>query len=95
LRSFGSAGSGSSQFTSGFCHFLAFDAEGNLVVGDQGNQRMQVLTYSDGAHVRTIGSKGSGKGQFQNPSGIAFDGAGHILVAEYGKNISRSSAEVQ
>jgi DNA-binding beta-propeller fold protein YncE len=43
---------------------------------------VQVLRYSDGAHVRTIGSKGVGAGQFQYPTGVAFDAAGHIVVVE-------------
>ncbi len=43
---------------------------------------MQVLRYRDGAHVRTIGSPGEGAGQFQYPSGVAFDAAGHIVVVE-------------
>ena len=34
-------------------------------------------------HVRTIGSEGAGAGQFLNPSGVAFDAAGHIVDVEY------------
>ena len=63
---------------------VAFDLEGNLVVSDGGNHRIQVLRYIDGAHLRTIGKAGLGKGQFNYPSGIAFDGAGHIIVSEFG-----------
>ena len=47
-----------------------------------GNHRVQVLRYSDGAHVRTIGSAGAGAGQFLYPKGVAFDAAGHIVVVE-------------
>ena len=44
---------------------------------------MQVLRYSDGAHVRTIGSFGSGNGQFHGPcGGIAIDSDGLIVVAD-------------
>ncbi len=42
----------------------------------------ETLRYSDGAHVRTIGSAGAGAGLFQRPSGVAFDAAGHIVVVE-------------
>ena len=35
---------------------------------------------------RTIGSFGSGAGQFNYPFGVAFDGAGHIVVADRGNN---------
>ena len=80
IRTIGSWGSGNGQFASGFGYGdgVAFDSEGNLVVADPGNHRVQVLRYSDGAHVRTIGSRGAGAGQFQNPSGVAFDATGHI-----------------
>ncbi len=44
---------------------------------------MQVLRYSDGAHVRTIGGQGSGNGQFYSPyGGIAIDSDGRIVVAD-------------
>ena len=42
-----------------------------------------MLRYSDGAHVRTIGSGGSGNGQFSFPyGGIAIDSDGRIVVAD-------------
>ena len=60
---------------------VAFDGEGNLVVSDGFNSRIQVFRYIDGVHLRTIGSQGAGNGQFNEPWGIAFDGAGHIIVS--------------
>jgi DNA-binding beta-propeller fold protein YncE len=45
-----------------------------------------MFCYRDGAHVRTIGSQGAGAGQFQYPSGVAFDAAGHIVVVELGNH---------
>jgi tripartite motif-containing protein 71 len=61
---------------------IAFDAAAHIVVVD-GNDRVQVLRYSDGAHVRTIGSEGSGNGQFNRPcGGIAIDSDGRIVVAD-------------
>ena len=64
---------------------FAFDDEGNLVVSDHCNHRIQVLRYRDGLHVRTIGSIGTGNGKFMFPfsSGIAFDRSGHLVVADY------------
>ena len=53
------------------------------MVADGDNHRIQVLRYSDGAHLRSFGSYGAGAGQFDQPWGIAFDGAGHIIVSEY------------
>ena len=51
-------------------------------MADGRNHRVQVLRSSDGAHLRTIGSEGSGAGQFNEPRGVAFDSAGHIIVAD-------------
>jgi sugar lactone lactonase YvrE len=62
---------------------VAFDGEGNLVVADSLNHRIQVFRYSDGTHLRSFGSNGAGAGQFNIPFGIAFDGAGHIIVSDY------------
>jgi DNA-binding beta-propeller fold protein YncE len=75
------AGSGIGQF---HCPDggVAFDGEGNLVVSDGSNHRIQVFRYSDGAHLRSFGSAGAGAGQFNIPWGIAFDGAGHIIVSD-------------
>ena len=42
--------------------------------------------HSVGAHLRTIGSCGSGAGQFLEPSGVAFDAAGHIVVVDQGND---------
>jgi tripartite motif-containing protein 71 len=58
-------------------------AAGRIVVVVCNNHRVQVLRYSNGAHVRTIGSEGSGNGQFRNPyGGIAIDSDGRIVVAD-------------
>jgi hypothetical protein len=41
------------------------------------------LRYADGGHVRTIGSLGSGNGQFNSPhGGIAIDSDGRMVVAD-------------
>ena len=86
IRTIGSKGSGNGQLGGsggrGYNGGVAFDSEGNLVVADGDNHRVQVLRYSDGAHVRTIGSKGSDNGQFNYPSAIAIDSDGRIVVAD-------------
>jgi len=83
LRVIGSRGTGDGQFerpNGG----IAFDGEGNLVVADGGNHRIQVLRYTDGALLRTIGSFGARNGQLNKPWGLAFDGAGNLIVCERG-----------
>src|SRR5262249_27606570 len=56
-----------------------------LYVTDNGNHRIDVFR-TDGTFVRTIGSVGSGPGQFRFPRGMADDGRGHLVVCEFGDN---------
>ncbi len=53
---------------------------------DRDNGRVQVLRYRDGAHVRSIGSEGSGAGQLQYPYGVVIDGDGRIVVCDTDNN---------
>ncbi len=48
------------------------DGEGHLIVADANNHRLQVLRLEDGSHVRSIGSEGSGPGQFKEPCGVVL-----------------------
>ena len=64
---------------------VALDAEGNVVVADSWNHRVQVFRL-DGTFVRSFGSEGSGPGQMKKPWGVAVDGAGQILVSERGNH---------
>jgi DNA-binding beta-propeller fold protein YncE len=85
VRVIGSHGYGIGQFKFPYGG-VAFDGGGNLVVCDGDNDRIRVLRYSDGTHLRSIGSSGSWNGQFNLPWSIAFDGAGHIIVSEHGNH---------
>jgi tripartite motif-containing protein 71 len=72
-------GSGAGQFShpSG----IAFDVAGHIVVVEFGNRRVQVLRYTDGAHVRFIGC--SDIGNIPDPcGGVAIDSDGRIVVAD-------------
>jgi hypothetical protein len=48
-----SRGAGNGQFNIPWG--AAFDGAGHIIVSEIRNDRVQVLRYSDGAHVRTIG----------------------------------------
>jgi DNA-binding beta-propeller fold protein YncE/ubiquitin C-terminal hydrolase len=68
---------------------LAFDKDGNLVVADEENNRVQVLNSSDGTYIRTITGiiNGGRGGQLNAPCGIAFtDDGKHIIIADFGNN---------
>ena len=56
-------------------------SQGNVYVADMANNRIQVFG-PDGKALRTIGSAGSGEGQFQEPRGIAVDSQGNLYVAD-------------
>ncbi len=81
LRAFGSSGTSNGQFM--MPRGLAFDPEGNVIVGDYSadNGLIQVFRGSDGRHLRNIGKKGCGNGEFRHPTSVALDGAGHLVVA--------------
>jgi sugar lactone lactonase YvrE len=91
----GEEGKNPGQFTD--AKSIAFDREGQIVVADTGNNRIQVvkkkiddlssksnlLTPTD---VRCIGRLGNGPGEFNNPTDFAFNVHGQIIVADTGNN---------
>ena len=64
---------------------VAVDKNGALWVLDKNNPRVVKLDDS-GAILTTIGSKGSSKGQLDDPTDIAIAGNGDIYVADRGNN---------
>lgn len=57
------------------------DREGNVVVADRSNNRVQVFR-PDGSFRHRFGSQGSAPGQFDRPAGVAVDSRGRIVVAD-------------
>ena len=83
-KSFGSPGSGPSQFSNP--ESVAIDTGGNILVVDNCNHRIQQLS-STGKHLRTVGTQGSGPLQFQWPEGITVHPiAGKVYVADSGNH---------
>lgn len=60
---------------------VAVGPDGKVYVADTGNQRVQIFD-SNGNYVDTLGSSGSGPGQFTDPYGVAVDSNGNIYVAD-------------
>jgi len=63
---------------------LALAKDGDLLVADSCNHRVQILDRNTGAYKGTIGVMGRGDGQFTYPFGVAVDGKGRIYTVEYG-----------
>jgi hypothetical protein len=80
LSAYGSPGSDVGQFNTP--QGLAVDSNGRVIVADQGNNRLVVLSY-DGTEFGYLGSFDAG---FSGPTGVAVDAWDHIVVADTGNN---------
>ena len=61
---------------------LAVSPDSALMVASHADDTLSVYSLPDGQHIRTFGSEGTGKGQFDCPSKVCFSATGSILVAE-------------
>ena len=82
IRSFGTRG-----FGQGECNHplvVAVDGEGNILVADCYNRRIQKST-AEGHFLAAVGNRGSGPLQWQEPFGIAFNSSnGKVYVTDKG-----------
>ena len=70
LQSFGTRGSGQGQFDD--LHGVAVDGEGNILVADYYNNRIQKFT-GDGQFLKAVGTEGCGPLEFHLVKDIAFN----------------------
>ena len=70
MLSFGKQGSGQGQFQ--HPRGVAVDGEGNILVVDSANNRIQIF-IAEGHFTKTVGSNGSGPLQFFHPAGIMLN----------------------
>ena len=54
---------------------------GDVFVADTGNHRVAVFSQ-DGEFIRTIGSQGTGPGQFKYPTSVAISPNGELYVSD-------------
>ena len=54
----------------------------NIYVADSGNDQIRKYQIGNGTHVADFGSNGSANGQFNDPYGVSYDGAGNLWVAD-------------
>lgn len=60
---------------------ICVDRDGNIIVGDRRNNRIQVFNF-EGKFKFAFGSKGSGDGQLELPAGVTVDRQNRIIVAD-------------
>lgn len=80
IGEFGRIGQDKGQFTNP--DGVAVDAKGLIYVGDSGNGRIQVFDKKL-QFIRTIGSKGTGNGQFNWISGLCVTDRNEIVVSDF------------
>ncbi|HHB90025.1 MAG TPA: TIGR03663 family protein [Anaerolineae bacterium] len=74
---------------------IAFTQDGNLLVTDTGNKRVQVFT-PEGEPITQFGGAGIEEGYFDEPVGIAVDAEGNIYVADtWNQRIQKFSPDFQ
>ena len=72
---------------------MAVAPDGNLVVAEMGNSRVQILS-PHGTPVHSFGEPGERPGQFLAPCGIAVDHDGSIFVADaFGTRVQKFSQD--
>jgi tripartite motif-containing protein 71 len=88
----GSSGSGDGEFSG--IRGIAIALDGNLLVVDEGNYRIQKLNSTTGAFISKFGTSGNADGEFSAPAGVATDSSGNIYVADmYNNRIQKFSSD--
>ncbi len=95
LLKFGSQGAANGRFDWAKLYYfqgIAIDNEGNALVTDTWNNRIQKFDQS-GNYLSGFGSRGSGPGYMDNVCAIALDRNGTVWVGDYKYRIQRFDAQ--
>jgi DNA-binding beta-propeller fold protein YncE len=65
---------------------VVVDRDHNMIVTDQGNHRVQMINYTTGQLLRSVGGFGEGESQFANPCGLAIHPSGQIVICDSGNH---------
>ena len=84
VRNMGSCGSGPGQFR--FPYGMDMDREGDLVVSEFGNNRVQRIDKATGKGLGTWGSAGREVGQMAYPWGVFVDKRDRVVAVDAGNN---------
>jgi sugar lactone lactonase YvrE len=80
----GTVGTGPGEFNSPYDVAVTSDGQ-TIFVSDSGNHRIQKFTRQ-GTHLLSIGSQGSGIGQFTSPKGLSFSRDDALFVVDSGNH---------
>jgi len=80
LKKLGGKGANSGQFNYPGGVSLLNDNE--ILVADQGNDRIQHIKIQTGTVVKSFGKHGAGKGEFKSPLDVCLDDEGRIVVTD-------------
>lgn len=80
LQTIGREGGGPGEFT--YVTDVAFDAGGNMYVGEHGREDRIQKFDGEGRFLTTWGRSGEGPGEFHRPQGLVIDEEGSLYVAD-------------
>jgi len=55
---------------------------GNLILSDYNNNRIQILNVEDGIFLKSFGSQGSSPDQLSDPAGMEIDNDNYLYVCD-------------
>lgn len=84
VRNMGTAGSGPAEYR--FPYGLDQDVDGNLIVTEFGNSRVQKIDKQTGEAIWVWGKGGREEGELAYPWASATDGKGRVVVVDSGNN---------
>jgi sugar lactone lactonase YvrE len=84
VRNFGRIGSGLGEFR--FPYGLDTDSEGNLIVCEFGNNRVQKVDPRTGQGIAAWGAPGRAPGQLAYPWAVAVDKHDRVVTVDAGNN---------
>jgi 6-bladed beta-propeller protein len=84
VRRLGGADSGPAAFSDASAYSVKTDSAGHIYILDSDAFQVQVFDTA-GNHIRTLGARGGGPGEFQFPGTLFVTPAGEVNVFDYGK----------
>ena len=65
---------------------VIFVSDDEVLVADEGNNRIQKFNVHTALYINSFGKEGSGDAEFNCPRSVCMDGEGRVVVADYHNN---------